>query len=627
MIDIIMKSLIDFYKTLYSKVQSEKTTIETLVNGQSSVLEMLANGSSLAAVLDRINLLIEKVSNEGFCSIFLVNKSDHHLMFGSAPSLAKDFYEYIEELPIEPAVGSCGTSAFIKRPLFVSNIAEDPLWIEYKEKAFEYGLKSCWSIPVCDQMQNVLAVFAMYFRYNHHPSEWDIKLMEQTVNLIRLVILHFQAEDQINFLKFHDELTGLPNRKLFQEKVNTAINLYSIKQGKMLAVLYFDLDQFKLINDTLGHKFGDILLKEVADRLKSCIRDNDIASRQGGDEFSLLLNNVSRQEVTIITARIHDVLAKSFTIDDREIFVTPSIGISLYPVDGDSAEELMRKADIAMNQVKKEEGNNYQFYEAIWDKKTNERLLLENELRKAVEKKAFTLNYQPIIDISSNRIKGVEALIRWNHETIGFIPPDKFIPIAEETGLIVTIGEWVLTTACYQLKEWQESGLPLSTISVNISIRQFYQPNLVPMIADILAETGIDPISLTIEITESMTMDVEKATTILKNLKSMGVKISIDDFGTGYSSLSYLKKFPIDYLKIDRSFIRDIANSKDDENIATAILLMGKTLGLNVIAEGVETREQLGILKNHNCNEAQGYLFSKPITDEELKQFVTKLSS
>lgn len=622
-----MKSLIDFYKTLYSKVQSEKTTIETLVNGQSSVLEMLANGSSLAAVLDRINLLIEKVSNEGFCSIFLVNKSDHHLMFGSAPSLAKDFYEYIEELPIEPAVGSCGTSAFIKRPLFVSNIAEDPLWIEYKEKAFEYGLKSCWSIPVCDQMQNVLAVFAMYFRYNHHPSEWDIKLMEQTVNLIRLVILHFQAEDQINFLKFHDELTGLPNRKLFQEKVNTAINLYSIKQGKMLAVLYFDLDQFKLINDTLGHKFGDILLKEVADRLKSCIRDNDIASRQGGDEFSLLLNNVSRQEVTIITARIHDVLAKSFTIDDREIFVTPSIGISLYPVDGDSAEELMRKADIAMNQVKKEEGNNYQFYEAIWDKKTNERLLLENELRKAVEKKAFTLNYQPIIDISSNRIKGVEALIRWNHETIGFIPPDKFIPIAEETGLIVTIGEWVLTTACYQLKEWQESGLPLSTISVNISIRQFYQPNLVPMIADILAETGIDPISLTIEITESMTMDVEKATTILKNLKSMGVKISIDDFGTGYSSLSYLKKFPIDYLKIDRSFIRDIANSKDDENIATAILLMGKTLGLNVIAEGVETREQLGILKNHNCNEAQGYLFSKPITDEELKQFVTKLSS
>jgi diguanylate cyclase (GGDEF)-like protein len=625
MIDTIMKSLIDFYKALYSKVQTDKTTIQTLVNGQSRILEMLSNGSSIAEVLDSINLLIEKVSSEGLCSVLLVE--DNHLIFGSAPNLPKDYYENMEELPIGPSAASCGTTAYLKRQVIVSNIAEDPLWMEFKDKALRYGLKSCWSNPVCDTQQNVLAVFAIYFRKNCSPSEWDIQLMEHAVNLIRSVIQHFQSEERVSFLRFHDELTGLPNRKLFQEKLNIAINLYTKKHGKMLAVLYFDLDQFKLINDTLGHKIGDILLKGVAERLKSCIRDNDVASRQGSDEFSLLLNNVSKREVTVIAERINDILAKSFEIEDQEIFVTPSIGISLYPFDGNNADELMRKADIAMNQVKTIGSNNYQFYEPLWDRKTNERLSIENDLRKAIDRNEFKLHYQPIIDIATNKINGVEALIRWDHPTLGGIPPDKFIPIAEETGLIVTIGEWVVNTACHQLKNWQDSGLPILTISVNISIRQFYQPNLVPMIAQNLKESGIDPICLTIEITESMTMDVEKAITILRDLKNLGVKISIDDFGTGYSSLSYLKKFPIDYLKIDRSFIRDIDKSKDDESIATAILLMGKTLGLNIIAEGVETSEQLGILRSHNCNEAQGYLFSKPISNDELKLFVTKLSS
>ncbi|MEH7253865.1 GGDEF domain-containing protein [Neobacillus niacini] len=620
-----MKSLIDFYKALYSKVQMDKTTIQTLVNGQSKVLEMLSNGSSLAEVLDSINLLIEKVSSEGICSVLLVE--DNHLILGSAPNLPKDYYENIEELPIGPSAASCGTAAYLKKQVIVSNIAVDPLWMDYKEKALENGLKSCWSNPVCDTQQNVLAVFAMYFRNNRTPSDWDIQLMEHAVKLIQSVIQHFRSEEEISFLRFYDELTGLPNRKLFLEKLNIAINLYTKKHGKMLAVFYFDLDQFKLINDTLGHKIGDILLKGVAERLKSCIRDNDVASRQGSDEFSLLVNNVSKHEVTVIAERINDILAKSFEIEDHEVFVTPSIGISLYPLDGDSADELVRKADVAMNQVKKVGSNNYQFYEALWDKKTNERLMIENELRKAIDKNEFKLHYQPIIDIATNKINSVEALIRWNHPSLGMIPPDKFIPIAEETGLIVTIGEWVVNEACHQLKQWQDSGLPLSTISVNISIRQFYQPNLVPMIAQILRDTGINPICLTIEITESMTMDVEKATTILRDLKNLGVNISIDDFGTGYSSLSYLKKFPIDYLKIDRSFIRDIDKCKDDENIATAILLMGKTLGLNIIAEGVETSEQLGILRNHNCNEAQGYLFSKPISNDELKTFVTNLTN
>ncbi|WHZ05429.1 GGDEF domain-containing protein [Neobacillus sp. YX16] len=627
MIDIIMKSTIDFYKSLYAKVTSEKNNIEALFNVQTKVIEMMDdNDSSLVEVLDIINLQYEQVFNEGVCTILLANRDEEFLYIGSAPNLPVEYCEYIDEFLNNSNGINEGKSSYLKQSFVVSNIAEDPHWSDCKDKALEHGFKAWRSTPVFDHVQNLLGVFSILYPYHNSPDEQEIQFMDHAVKLISLVIQHFHAKEKINFLRFHDELTGLPNRKLFQEKVNIAINLFKKTHGKMIGVLYFDLNQFKLINDTLGHTIGDSLLIGVAQRLKACIREKDIVSRQGADEFSLLIDFVSKQEVTIVANRIHNILAKSFCIEGHEIFVTPSIGISLYPIDGKSGNELLRKADVARNQAKKVGSTTYQFYEAKWDERTNERLLIENELRKALDKQEFQLQYQPIIDLATSKITGVEALIRWYHPKLGIIPPDRFIPIAEETGLIVSIGEWVLRTACYKMKYWQESGYLLSTISVNISIRQFYQPNFISEMEQILKETGITPRCLTIEITESMTMDVEKATTILTSLKGLGVNISIDDFGTGYSSLSYLKKFPIDYLKIDRSFIKDIDKSKDDENIATTILLMGQNLGLNVIAEGVETSEQLGILRHHNCNEAQGYLFSKPISDEELQVLVEKLS-
>jgi diguanylate cyclase (GGDEF)-like protein/PAS domain S-box-containing protein len=593
--------------------------------GQNNVLEMVAKGCQFKEVLEEIIYFVEKALDEGQCSLHLVNEKATSLYLGAAPNVPADFHDQIQNIPIGPKEGSCGTAAYFNRLIIVSDIANDPLWKKTKNTALKHKIEACSSYPICNNQQKVLGVYSIYYDLPYIPTERDKQVIQDATYLTSLVIQHYLTEEKVNFLTNHDELTGLANRRLFDERVNIAIKLFKKGAGKLLGVLYFDLDRFKRINDYLGHNVGDQLLKKVAERIQGCVRNNDLVSRQGNDEFTILLDHVTKHEVSQISKRISDKFALPFIIDGHEVYVTPSIGISLFPPDGKNADELITKADIAMNQAKKYGRNNFQFYNPNLEKHNFDRLDIENELRKAIEKNEFILYYQPIIDLSANRITGVEALIRWEHPHRGKISPDYFIPVAEETGMIIPIGEIVLKKACVQMKKWQDSGFFLSTISVNISIRQFFQPNLVPMIAQIIKDTAIDPASLTIEITESMTMDVETATTILHDLKGLGVNISIDDFGTGYSSLSYLKKFPIDYLKIDRSFINDIAKSKDDENIATTILLMAHNLGLSVIAEGVETSEQLGILRQHRCNEAQGFLFSKPLPENDLMHLLNNL--
>ncbi|MFC4324212.1 bifunctional diguanylate cyclase/phosphodiesterase [Litchfieldia salsa] len=603
-----------------AKEITEQKKLETLLAGQNQVLEMIAKGSKFTDVLASIIFLIESVSEESLCSILLVDKTGERLVHGSSPNLPDKYSTYINGIYIGPNAGSCGVAAHSKRTVIVSDIATDPLWSDYKEIALQYGLRASWSSPVFDNQQEVLGVFAMYYKYPSVPTERDKELINEATHLTSLAIQHYKAEETINYMAFHDDLTNLPNRRLFSEKVKEAISRHKDGNGRMLALMYLDLDRFKLINDSLGHNVGDALLKEVAYRVRKCLRDTDIVSRQAGDEFTILLQDILKIEVSSIAQHIIESLAKPFMVKGHEIFITPSIGISFYPVDGGDVDDLITKADIAMYQAKKEGRNTYQFYDVKLDKKTFERLEIENELRKAIDRDEFSLHYQPILNLCKNQVTGVEALIRWNNEKLGTVSPAQFIPIAEETGMIITIGEWIFSTACKQLKKWENEGFALS-ISVNISIRQFYQPNLIPMIESILKETNVSPEYLTIEITESMTMDVETATNILQDLKELGVNISIDDFGTGYSSLSYLKSFPIDYLKIDQSFIRDITKSKGDESIATTILLMAHNLGLKVIAEGVETKGQLEMLKKHRCDEAQGYLFSKPLPVEELEQF------
>lgn len=603
---------------------TEQKKIETFLTGQNHILEKISKGTSFLTVLDSIVALIEEVSNGGRSAILLLDETKENLIVGSAPNLPSEFWGLLNAKSFVPPLESYkgDSNPFI----FVSDIENNPLWSEFKDVSLKHGLRYCWYAPVFDTQNELLALFSLFYDEYHSLTSLDKLFIEKAIYLTSLVIQHYYAEEKLNLMSYYDELTGLPNRRMFDEKVKNIIKQYQNSGNRMFGVLFFDLDRFKQINDIHGQHIGDLLLVEVAQRLRGYIREQDSVYRWSGDEFILLLNDVSKDEVEKITERIINELSTPFFIKGLEIYMSPGIGISLFPHDGESVDELLRKADAAMYQAKKEGRNNYQFFNPIHDIKTRETLEIENELRKALKKKEFILYYQPIIDLTTNKVSAVEALIRWEHPRLGKVSPERFIPIAEETGMILQIGEWVLTTACNQVKQWQDSGIDVPAMSVNISFRQFYQPNLVEMIAQMIDETGINPSSLTIEITESMTMDVEAATRILYSLKNLGVNISIDDFGTGYSSFSYLKKFPIDYLKIDKSFIRDIAKSKDDENIATSILLMAQKLGLNVIAEGVETYEQLEVLRQNHCNKAQGFLFSKPVTAEGIQGMLASIT-
>lgn len=441
-------------------------------------------------------------------------------------------------------------------------------------------------------------------------------------SIIKNITEQKNIEARINYLAYHDPLTELPNRSLFQDRLETTL-VNAANQQRLAAILFLDLDRFKLINDTLGHTIGDLLLKQVGYRLQTCLRSQDTVSRQGGDEFLILLDVSTQAEVTDTAERILQALATSFLIEEHEIYITPSIGISLYPFDGNLAEVLLKKADSAMYQAKRKGKNTYQYYNSVLDTVSYDQLEIERHLRKALERDEFVLYYQPQIDIGSNKVRGIEALIRWEHPTLGLVSPAQFIPIAEETGLIVPMGEWVLREACRQNKAWQELGHQPLTVSVNLSIRQFYQSNLLTMVSSILQDTGLDPRYLELEITETMTMDINTATNILHELKKLGVRIAIDDFGTGYSSLNYLKNLPIDCLKIDQSFVRDLASNSSVKNIVVAMIAMAHNLNLHVIAEGVENEEQLQFLRINGCDQAQGYYFSKPIERSSFEAYLS----
>ncbi|WP_052712272.1 sensor domain-containing protein [Domibacillus indicus] len=426
-----------------------------------------------------------------------------------------------------------------------------------------------------------------------------------------------ESERQVKKMAHYDDLTSLPNRRLFQKKLGKALTA-SEKNGESFAVMFLDLDRFKNINDTLGHNNGDLLLKKVADRLQHCIRQTDTAARLGGDEYAILLPSIKRKEAELIARRICEEMNHFFLIEKLDIFISTSIGISMYPDDGANAETLIRNADAAMYFAKESGKNNYQFFTSDLHRNISERMMLERELHRAIEEQQFHLVYQPQVDIASNKIIGAEALLRWNHPETGFISPADFIPLAEETGLIIPIGTWVLEHACKQNKAWQDAGLNPIRISVNVSLRQFMQHNFVEEVERILERTGLAPEWLDIEITESMTADVSYAQKILNRLHSLGIHISIDDFGTGYSSLSYLSSFPITRLKIDQSFVSDLTENR--QAIVKTIIDLAQNLNLNVIAEGVESKEQARLLMALKCEEAQGYLYAKPLSSEEMKK-------
>jgi len=427
------------------------------------------------------------------------------------------------------------------------------------------------------------------------------------------------AKVELDHLAHHDVLTDLPNRILLQDRLIQAIEL-ARRQGAQLAVMFMDLDQFKHINDSLGHAVGDQLIQSVAQRLVGCVRQSDTISRQGGDEFVLLLPHIEHAEDAALSAqKILAAFALPHRIDQHDLHISVSIGISIYPDDGEDAETLIKSADTAMYHAKESGRNNYKFFEQSMNVRAVQRQSTEASLRRALARQEFVLHYQPKINLKSKLMVGVEALIRWQHPERGLLPPEQFIPIAEDSGLILSIGRWVLHEACRQAQAWQQAGLPPVTVAVNTSALEFRAPDFLDNVRATLDATGLQPRYLELELTESVLMRDAKATNhMLHALADLGVRLTVDDFGTGYSSLSYLQQFPIDTLKIDQSFVQQMTNSPGDAGLVSAVINMGKSLNHRVIAEGVETSEQHAFLLAEQCDEGQGYYFGRPMVADEL---------
>jgi diguanylate cyclase (GGDEF)-like protein/PAS domain S-box-containing protein len=597
---------------------------DALRDGQSQILEMIATGAPLDGVLDRLAHLIESQLTRVYASILLLDRDGVHLLHGAAPSLDPAFTKAINGLRIGPKAGSCGTAVYRREAIVVSDIAADPLWEDYRQLAAEHGYRSCWSTPILSHNGQMLGAFALYSLSVREPTPAETALVDIATRIAGIAIERKLTEDRIHFIANHDALTGLPNRALLKDRLGQAV-LFAQRYGRRATVAFVDLDNFKYVNDSLGHNAGDELLKTVANRMVACVGATDSVVRLGGDEFVLVLFDQpkSNEAISAIVQKVQLAIAAPIEIEGRPLGVTSTIGVANYPDDGTDADTLLTNADSAMYRAKELGRDNFLFYTPELNARAHEKFALHEELRHAIARGEFSLLYQPQVDLRTGQVFGVEALIRWKHPKLGMIAPDRFIPLAEETGLIGQIGYWVLREACRQNKAWQVAGLSPISVSVNVSARQFRERNLAEIVASALRETGLAGKYLELELTESLIMqDVEQAVVTMKALQSLGVPLSIDDFGTGYSSLSALKTFPVARLKIDGSFIRDLPDDENDAAIATAVISLGQKLNLRVIAEGVETAEQVKFLRENNCDEMQGYYFSAPIEASQIEEFL-----
>ncbi len=443
--------------------------------------------------------------------------------------------------------------------------------------------------------------------------------ISKSVSLSLEVERRREIEEQLEHQAYHDELTNLPNRSLFLDRLDQAIKQAN-RGGRKLAGMFLDLDNFKEINDSLGHATGDQVLVNIANKLRDTLREVDTISRLGGDEFTLIINSIeNEQPVNNLVENLVDALRESMVIGDNELYITSSIGISVYPDDGETPEDLLRNADAAMYKAKDEGRNSYQFYTQDMTERAFERVLMETNLRRALEKEEFVVYYQPQYDVEQQVFVGMEALVRWEHPEMGMVSPAKFIPLAEETGLIVQMDRWVMRTAMAQVSEWYRDGLNPGKLALNLAVKQLYQKDLLEMIGATMRATGFRPQWLALEITEGEIMrHPDKAINVLKHISELGIEIAIDDFGTGYSSLSYLKRLPLDKLKIDQSFVRDVPGDSEDEAIVLAIIALARSMGLDIIAEGVETLQQQAFLLQEGCSQIQGFLHGRPMTAEAM---------
>lgn len=590
---------------------------------QRKALEAMVAEKPLEEVLAIICREVEFIAPELTASILRIDEQ-RCIQPLAAPGLPLQYSQILEGLPIGPEVGSCGTSAWRKEAVIVEDIATDPLWANYKDLILPLGYTGCWSTPVINRQNEVIATFAFYFKKSGTQAlpQFYKQLADIGIHLCSLALERENAKLKIRQLAFYDDLTGLANRHLLTARADQAIAMCRQKQ-ESLAVLFVDVDRFKLVNDSLGHPAGDALLKTVADKIRQSVRPDDIVGRLAGDEFVIIMPAADNAEASAVAERLQNTLDSPLILADKPVTTSASIGISLYPADGHDTESLLLRADMAMMQAKSTGRGQYQFFSNELNELVQERLLIEQALRQAINTNQLTLYYQPQTNLKNGSLYGVEALARWHHPELGHISPTRFIPLAEECGLIGELSHWVLTEACRQLADWRKRGIAIPSVSINLSATNFHNLELPELIAGTLRQYQLTPYDLKIELTENVLLDTNPSTMrTIEQVHEQGVRLSMDDFGTGYSSLSYLRKIPVSELKLDRSFVSDLEHDHTARAISSAVLGIGKSLQLTVIAEGVETSEQSTLLQQQGYPVGQGYLFARPLSVADFEVWI-----
>jgi diguanylate cyclase (GGDEF)-like protein/PAS domain S-box-containing protein len=606
---------------LEHRIQSERDRLQSLERNRNRVLEMVAENESIGAILAEVAHLVEEERPGALCALLILK--DEVLAWTSAPSFPPEAIRLLKPFRVLRGAAALATAEVAHSTVFWEDVRTCPFWAERGHLAAQMGVVSCRSAPILSGEGVLLGILALHYREGQPHDQSDTELLQAAGRLAARALEQRGLNDRLEFQARHDSLTGLPNRSYFMELLNAALREAETDAGRRpgyLAVLFIDLDRFKQINDILGHAMGDRLLREVGQRLKRLLTADDLAGRMGGDEFIIVLPRKQDEEGAALASReFLEALRAPHQIEDNELFVTASIGVAIYPRHGKTVAELLRNADLAMYHVKNSGKNDVEVFRAEDHVASLERLRLENALRRALENQEFELVYQPMVGMTG-KVEGLEALLTWRHPIYGTISPKQFIPIAEETGLIIDIGSWVIRRACLEAASWHKAGHSAARISVNVSALQFERRDFLETVADALALSNLPPDRLELELTESYIMkDLPQAAARLSQIRKLGISIAIDDFGTGYSSLSYLNKLPVDSLKIDQSFLRSLQEPEGSLAVIQSIVRMAHSMHLTVVAEGVETRAELDLVRVLGCDKVQGHVYGPARRREDVE--------
>lgn len=593
---------------------------QLLLKLQKDVLKAIAIGQPLPAILALLCQRAEALSPDVLCSVLRTDAEANCLLALAGPSLPEEILKITERIPIGPDVGSCGTAAYRGEPVVATDIANDPLWKDYRDHFLPHGLRACWSSPIKGRDGKVSGTFAFYYREARGPNTLDRQIVAACVNLCAIALDHDEAQSRILKLAYRDQQTNLPNRAAFKQHASEILELQQKAGGPNLAVHYIDLDDFKGVNDTLGHAVGDHLLGAVAARLRAVCQNGEFVARLGGDEFAVLQFPVARlDEVEHLAQKLLSCFARPFDVEDRAITTSASIGIARTPSDSSDFSNLLRRADVALYRAKSAGRARYCLFDEEMSRRMLARRAIERDLRQALARNEIGLQFQPIVNLATGKTVCFEALARWITPERGIVPPEEFIRIAEEIGIIIELGNWLLRRACREATRWPDD----IKVAVNLSPLQISRHNFVHQVEAALAESGLPPERLELEITESVPLVANPAVRrALRALKGRGISIALDDFGTGYSSLSYLRSFPFDRLKIDHSFVREIHEQEQTMAIVKAVLELARSLDVDTTAEGIENPLQRSWLQAHGCTEGQGYLFARPLSAEKIPAFL-----